>query len=251
MFPLIEGDEFDALVEDIREHGLREPITILDGKILDGRNRYYALSEIDPGFSLESAPKMFVEFDGDDPLEFVISKNLHRRQLSASQRAMVAANITEANLKQNGYTPGLSLPNAAKMMNVAVRTVSRARKILKTNPTLAKQIETGKRRVGEEPGQKTISVVLSDQEYDQCVKAANAARLALTTWMRKILLEFHLGMVADTPNWEPSDDEAMERNLEIVASYMGGITLAELSKRYGLSLSRLSGIVNGAKGEAA
>ena len=42
LLPLIHGVEFDALVEDIREHGLRVPITIFDGKVLDGRNRVRA-----------------------------------------------------------------------------------------------------------------------------------------------------------------------------------------------------------------
>ena len=46
IFPLMEGDEFDGLVESIAKHGLLEPIVLYEGKILDGRNRYRAAREV-------------------------------------------------------------------------------------------------------------------------------------------------------------------------------------------------------------
>ncbi|MFQ5510109.1 MAG: S-adenosylmethionine-binding protein, partial [Leptospirillia bacterium] len=43
VFPLLEGQAFDDLVVDVREHGVREPIWLhRDGRIIDGRNRYRA-----------------------------------------------------------------------------------------------------------------------------------------------------------------------------------------------------------------
>ena len=42
LFPLLQGQEFAELCEDIRANGLHEPITTYKGSILDGRNRYRA-----------------------------------------------------------------------------------------------------------------------------------------------------------------------------------------------------------------
>jgi hypothetical protein len=86
ILPLLEGEAFDALAADIAANGLLEPITIHEGMILDGRNRYRACEAagIEP---------RFLEFDGDDPLAFVLSLNLHRRHLSESQRGMVVSKL--------------------------------------------------------------------------------------------------------------------------------------------------------------
>ena len=89
----MEGDEYAALVEDIRLNGLREPIWVdQHGRILDGRNRMRACMEA-------GVPCNKKTFEGDDDaiLRFVISKNLHRRHLDASQRALIAAELANIN----------------------------------------------------------------------------------------------------------------------------------------------------------
>ena len=127
ILPLLEGEAFDSLVADIRANGLLEPITIHEGMILDGRNRYRACKAagIEP---------QFLEFDGDDPLAFVLSLNLHRRHLDESQRAMVAARL--ANLKhgdERAAIANLQLPRKAaspRLLNVSRSGVQRARAVV-------------------------------------------------------------------------------------------------------------------------
>jgi len=85
IFPLMEGADLEDLVQDIRKHGLREPIMLHpDGSILDGRNRYRACRQL----QIEPASVIWVAVGS--PLEYVLSLNLHRRHLTPSQLSMVA-----------------------------------------------------------------------------------------------------------------------------------------------------------------
>lgn len=132
LFPAIEGEAFDALVEDIRRHGLHEEIVLLDGAILDGRNRYRAclMAEVEPHFVSFTGPSAPQIFAGRDPLDFVLSRNLHRRHLSESQRAMVAAKLATMPRGQPGRNPpigGITAERAASLLNVGARSIERAR----------------------------------------------------------------------------------------------------------------------------
>jgi hypothetical protein len=93
LFPLIKGEEFEALCADVKAYGLRTNIVMFEGKILDGRNRYRACMAT-------GAEPRFIDFLGDDPFVFVAATNLLRRHLSQSQRAVIAAEM--ANMKRGG-----------------------------------------------------------------------------------------------------------------------------------------------------
>jgi DNA modification methylase len=88
LFPLMSGEEFERLVADIAANGQREPIWLHpDGRIVDGRNRYAACLEA----GVEPRTRVW---DGKGSLvEFVVSLNLHRRHLTASQKATVAVDM--------------------------------------------------------------------------------------------------------------------------------------------------------------
>ncbi len=89
IFPGMDPASFANLVEDIRTNGQHEPILLWRGQVIDGRHRLRVCEE------LGITPKVReLDSELDDPIGLVLSLNLHRRHLSESQRAMVAARIT-------------------------------------------------------------------------------------------------------------------------------------------------------------
>lgn len=124
IFPWIEGPARDELKADIAKNGVLEPIVFLDGAILDGRNRYDIARELGIEY-----PR--VEYQGNDPLGFVISHNLKRRHLTDKQRADVAAKLAKLPKGSNQHTPigGPSVAQAAQLMDVPVKAVERAKTV--------------------------------------------------------------------------------------------------------------------------
>lgn len=181
LFPLMQGREFDELVADIKAHGLREPITTLDGMILDGRNRWRACEAA-------GAEPRTCEYHGEDPLGWVISLNLHRRHLDESQRAIVAAKIAsmpQGRPEETGQLAGISQPAAAEMLNVGERSVRRAREVLdRGSDELITAVESGRvsvsaaAEVTELP--KAEQAVLVARGADAIIATAKRLRQAKT-----------------------------------------------------------------------
>lgn len=143
------------IVNDIQAHGLIQPITLHDGMILDGRNRYAAcrMAKVEPRFENWSA-------NGHSPTEWVLSINFHRRQLTIGQRAAVAVSalpMLEAEAKErqkqgkeiipDPKDKGQSRDKAAALANVSPRYVSDAKKIKEEAPEVFKQVQSGEKTI--------------------------------------------------------------------------------------------------------
>ncbi len=142
LFPLMDGHEFDELVADVRLNGMRVPVVLCDGAILDGRNRYRAAL-------LAGVEVPTVQFDWADPLSFVISANLHRRHLTTSQhdpcwrrnsRDMQQGARTDDRAKWRA----MSKAHAANLLNVGRRSVQRAAALREhADPALVGSVKRG------------------------------------------------------------------------------------------------------------
>ena len=130
LFPRMPGEEFVALKKDIRANGLLEPIWLYEGKVLDGRHRYFACQEV----GVEAS---YREYEGSNPLGFVVSLNLNRRHLDTAQRAAVAnqlANMSVGRPESNSGIPPISQAKAAALLNVSVDSVKVAAKVERAAP---------------------------------------------------------------------------------------------------------------------
>lgn len=195
IFPWMEGADRAALVEDVSRNGIIEPIVFLDGAVLDGRNRYTVARELGIEY-----PRC--DYLGDDPLGFVISRNLARRHLSESQRAMVAgtlAKMTRADAgriggKNDEAKPNLALlpddpkpistDQAAEMLNVSRASVTAAKKVIRDGvPKLAEAVKAGRVSVSaaaviaEQPKSEQEDIAaLDDAELKSKVSALRDAK---------------------------------------------------------------------------
>jgi N6-adenosine-specific RNA methylase IME4 len=176
IFPMIEGNELEVLKNDIKEHGLLNPIVLYENKILDGRNRFKACKEI----GIE--PK-FEEYKGDKPLEFVISLNLKRRhltkdQLSAISPSIIKYEIEEAqrrqkqpfdNYKFSTGNEGVSVKSregrvdvrVAKQLGVGESKISQIKKLMENSPELVEEVRLG---------HKTLSDIKKEQRLEKIQK---------------------------------------------------------------------------------
>ena len=168
-------EELGELADDIMLNGLHQPIVLYQGQILDGRNRYQAceLAGIEPDCT---------EYEGDDPLGYVLSLNLHRRHLTASQRAALAAEIANLDLGANQHTEGVqnctpsTRSEAAERLDVSKRYVNEAKKIQRESPEHFDQVKSGeislqqaKRELQPEPATST-----GDADHAETLPAVKA-----------------------------------------------------------------------------
>jgi N6-adenosine-specific RNA methylase IME4 len=252
IFPLIEGAEFDDLVEDVRAHGVREPIWIYDGQILDGRNRYRASAVAGVDCPMR-------EYWGEDPVQFVVSLNLKRRHLNESQRALARARLREC-ISQGGdrrsetFKASIeALKKTEEAFNVGDASVDRARVLLKGGtPELVRAVDSGKvsvsaaADVATKPKDEQREIVArGEKEILEAAKAirterADKKRAERTKLLNELsnknapLPDRRYSIIYADPPWQydfsPSSDRSVENHYptmpieDIVAMKVAGIT---------------------------
>jgi len=152
LVPELSPDEFAALRESIRAVGLLDPIVRVDGLVLDGRARLAICRElgIEPRFDDQPEEKA---------LGLILSRNLARRNLTPSQRSVIAMRLYDAvsaeararmvsGTSAAGRLTGKTVEVLGRVAGVSPRTMQHAVTVRKLHdPDLLAKVADGKMSV--------------------------------------------------------------------------------------------------------
>jgi N6-adenosine-specific RNA methylase IME4 len=143
VFPMLPEAELKRLAANIKENKQHEPIVMYENKILDGRNRYRACL-------LAGVTPLFENYAGDDPVGYVISRNLMRRHMDVRERAVAAAKlatVTDGGDRRSDQDAILHLDRSqwAERFGISERSIASAAKALADgHPDLFRALDQGK-----------------------------------------------------------------------------------------------------------
>lgn len=172
-----EKEEWPAFLEDIRHHGILEPLVVgPDGvTVLDGRHRLRAAKEL----GLTTVRVRQADLCGQTETEYAVNAAVLRRHLTDEQRSMLAADLRQvlsdqargARAAKAGRSGGRGRPRAevpgegdslsppgggklsdtrqqaADTLGVSRKKVEKAEQLKKVAPELANEVRAGKKKL--------------------------------------------------------------------------------------------------------
>ncbi len=185
-FPLTEGKEFENIKKSIMESGQQVPVIMHNGVLLDGRNRWRACLEL--GITVTA-----VGWNGSgNQDELIITLNLHRRHMTASQRAALAVKLLPALEQQAAERRGArndireKIPLCGKAVDLAGAKVGVSGKyVIKAQKIFDTSMDTYMKLLN---GKLTISQALKEIESQaEPLSQSPSPRETLLEALRKII----------------------------------------------------------------
>ncbi len=234
LFPLLEGKPFEELCKSLERDGQLEDIITLDGKILDGRNRYNGLLHI-------KAEPRITEYNGTNPAAFVWAKNGQRRHLTASQLAAIGAEIAihirEEAKEADEPVTGDSAAQAAEAVGVSPRAVKAALAIKKKSPAKFAKIRKGEMTVNEVQEQDKAKAEKARKEKEEQENAEDIKRIGKIcgmTFSQAVMKGTILKTRAEVKRFADLEDEEMER-IKLLVQQGWAVTKAKKYQMTGLT----------------
>jgi protein gp37 len=187
ILPLATDEEFQEMCVDVKAQGFLNPVRINnDNLLIDGRNRL----QVSWAVGLDSA---IIRFNPPDVLAYVLSENLHCRQLTVGQRAMIAENIANmpAHRPAGSVTSvTVSRHQAAETVGTTPKAISQVRLIKEWAPVEAKKVQNGEISLekGYEIARKTKKLAVA-REIPEKSKSAEVPTIQLQGIIGKNLVQ--------------------------------------------------------------
>lgn len=167
--PLPDPDTYNQMLEDIERRGIQVPLDITpDGVVMDGRTRLTIARTL----AIPEVPVRVIE--GADPFDYMVRAALMRRDLTKSQRAMLALELPEyqqakaeaaerreASKAQPGQqvghvvtrvsapSPTLATDAIAPLAGVSGSYIRKAALVAREDPVMAERVKAGEVSVSE------------------------------------------------------------------------------------------------------
>ena len=235
LFPMIDDDALNALAEDIKKNGQREPIIVAyldeamidEPVVIDGRNRHAAckLAGIEPEFKFvmslndrELSPQVIADW--------IISHNLHRRHLTTSQKAMVGQGYLaylkeEAKKRQiEGGRRGAEITNSGERVSAKSREAAKGRES-RSDTQAARLVGVGEKSIRDADFVAANEPSLAQEVRDGKMAVSAAAKRIREKLNPKPELTPLQKAERDITKFLKNDEDVIRLGLEIALEHLG------------------------------
>jgi DNA modification methylase len=212
LIPALTAEEYKQLEANILSEGIRDPLVLWKGYLVDGHNRYAIATE--HGLDYKTVNKDFK--DSNEVKEWMILNQFGRRNLSNYQRSVLALQLKEvfsAKAKEKQIEGGKNkvvqkseqapierkvITQIAKVANVSHDTIAKVKKIeAVATPEVKAQLSTGELSINQ-----AYQEIKKEEKKEQ--KEQERKELAEIGKTKKIDIDFRLGdfeeVFADIPD---------------------------------------------------
>ena len=240
LIPALTGEEFKQLEVNILSEGIRDPLVLWKGYLVDGHNRYAIATE--HGLDYKTVNKDFK--DCNEVKEWMILNQFGRRNLSNYQRSVLALQLEEvfsSKAKEKQKEAGGSVPQKsaeapietrqelAKVANVSHDTIAKVKKIeAVATPEVKAQLSTGELSINQayqeiKKEEKKEIQVEKKKEYEQRIATVSVNEFKVNIFDTR---EKYRVIYADPP-WQ-YDLEQTSPNLGGAIKHYNSMSIEEL-----------------------
>ena len=243
LIPALTGEEFKQLEANILSEGVRDPLVVWNGYLVDGHNRYAIANQ--HGLEYKTVKKEFK--DSNEVKEWMILNQFGRRNLSNYQRSVLALQLEEVfsvKAKENQKLsegkgiqksedlkkPELvAIKEVAKVANVSHDTIAKVKKIeAVATPEVKAQLSTGELSINQayqeiKKEEKKEIQVEKKKEYEQRIATVSVNEFKVNIFDTR---EKYRVIYADPP-WQ-YDLEQTSPNLGGAIKHYNSMSIEEL-----------------------